>query len=396
MRIGFLFNHDQTHQVAHALPIAAALARARPDIETVIAVTNDALADEVDRIARRLGAALPRVRLSHRRTAIRAAAWFLDHLLPASRISIYRDNLDFFQTLDALVVAEKTSLLLKHRYGMSLPIIHTRHGAGDRAIGFNRASAAFDHVLVSGPKIRDRLVAEAGVQASKISVVGYPKFDIPRARWIPPFADPTRPTVLYNPHPAPHLSSWYRHGRAVLDFFAGSDRYNLIFAPHVMLFQRPFAVTAEPFGVAWVGRVPPRIYTASNVHVDFGSPASTDMTYIDAADIYLGDVSSQVYEFIRQPRPCLFLNSHGADFGTDPNYRAWRSGPVIEEPAMLGAALEEARSDHFRYRSIQQTMITETFEMTEESSSDRAARAILRSLEATPPQPSQVSAPVLA
>jgi hypothetical protein len=27
MRIGFLFNHDQVHQVAHSLPIALALAR---------------------------------------------------------------------------------------------------------------------------------------------------------------------------------------------------------------------------------------------------------------------------------------------------------------------------------------------------------------------------------
>ena len=27
MRIGFLFNHDQVHQVAHSLPIALALAK---------------------------------------------------------------------------------------------------------------------------------------------------------------------------------------------------------------------------------------------------------------------------------------------------------------------------------------------------------------------------------
>ena len=29
MHIGFLFNHDQLHQVAHSLPVAAALTRRR-------------------------------------------------------------------------------------------------------------------------------------------------------------------------------------------------------------------------------------------------------------------------------------------------------------------------------------------------------------------------------
>ena len=48
MRIGFLFNHAQIHQVAHSLPIALALAR-RTDFmgEIIIATTNDRIAAEV-------------------------------------------------------------------------------------------------------------------------------------------------------------------------------------------------------------------------------------------------------------------------------------------------------------------------------------------------------------
>ena len=77
-----------------------------------------------------------------------------------------------------LHVAEKTSLILKTRYGLTdLKIVHTRHGAGDRAIGFNPESAKFDLVLVSGPKIRDRLIAEAGLTPDQIALVGYPKFE---------------------------------------------------------------------------------------------------------------------------------------------------------------------------------------------------------------------------
>ena len=54
MRVGFLFNHDQIHQVAHSLPIALALARSGVDAEIVVATTNARLTQEV----RRLGGGL--------------------------------------------------------------------------------------------------------------------------------------------------------------------------------------------------------------------------------------------------------------------------------------------------------------------------------------------------
>ena len=52
MRIAFLFNHDQIHQVGHSLPIAFALARMAPEDEVIVATTNDRLRAEVIRIAK--------------------------------------------------------------------------------------------------------------------------------------------------------------------------------------------------------------------------------------------------------------------------------------------------------------------------------------------------------
>src|SRR3546814_14679599 len=74
-----------------------------------------------------------------------------------------------------------------------------------------------------------------------------------------------------------------------------------------------------------------RYAAAPNIHIDLGSAALTDMSYTNGADIYLGDVSSQIYEFLKSPRPCLFLNSHGIDPDRDPNFAHWQSGPVISE-----------------------------------------------------------------
>lgn len=382
MRIGFFFNHDQTHQVAHSLPIALSLIRNELGVEVVIATTNDRLTGEVERQAALAGTPVTVVQLGLERPFSRFAARRLDRLLPASKLLVYRDNLEFFRSLDVLVVTEKTSLALKTRYGLDrLKIIHTRHGAGDRAIGFDKASAGFDHVLVSGPKIRDRLIREAGVPPERLSMVGYPKFDLlGDARPRLPMQANGRPTVLYNPHPSPHLSSWYRHGPAVLDHFLRDDRYNLIFAPHVMVFHRRFVVTIDRLRIDRPGRIDPAVLAAPNIHVDLGSAASTDMTYTMAADIYLGDVSSQVYEFLYRPRPCLFLNSHGVAYEGDPNYLHWQAGEVIGDPGALGDALDRAVAQHERHLPAQRRLFAQSFDLTEEPSADRAARAILRVL----------------
>ncbi|WP_205012753.1 hypothetical protein [Nitrosomonas sp. HPC101] len=321
MKVGFLYNHDQIHQVAHSLPIAIAMTREFPDVEVVLATTTDKLDAAVDQL---LGTEpslhITRVRL-HLKSALRhVLSPLLNPFVPFDKAAIYGDNLAFFRSLDALVVTEKTSLLLKSRYGLdTLKLIHCRHGAGDRAIDFNAESARFDQVLVSGSKIRDRLIVEAHVPAERINIVGYPKFDL--LPTTPPrlsLQANGRPTVLYTPHPAPHLSSWYTLGQQVLRYFRDSTRYNLIFAPHVMLFQRRWVPCLERLGAQRVGRVPQDILDCPHIHVDIGSQASTDMTYTQAADIYLGDASSQVYEFLQRPRPCVFLN---------PKHLDWRAQP---------------------------------------------------------------------
>lgn len=378
MRIGFLFNHDQVHQVAHALPIAIALRRLAPEIEVVVATTNARLTAEVKRIAGTRADDITLIELGLRRPLTKMLARGLEWALPIHKIGVYRDNLDVFRALDALVVTEKTSLILKTRYGLDLPIIHTRHGAGDRAIGFNRASAGFDKVLVSGPKIRERLIADAGVAPERISTVGYAKFDlIPAQTPRLPFQGNGKPTIFYNPHPSPHLSSWYAHGRAVLEYFLRDDRYNLIFAPHVMLFHRKFVVTIDKLRIDRPGLIDQRFLDAPNIHVDLGSSASTDMTYTMAADIYLGDVSSQIYEFLQRPRPCLFLDSHHTAWRDDPNYAHWAAGPVITDPINLRAALEWTRLSHERYLPAQRRLFDHSFDLTEEPSAIRAARAVL-------------------
>ena len=103
------------------------------------------------------------------------------------------------------------------------------------------------------------------------------------------------------------------------------------------------------------------------------------MAYTNRADIYLGDASSQVYEFLLRPRPCIFLNPHRLSWRGDPNFAHWQAGRVIEATAELDTALAHAHSDHAAtYRDVQKALFDASFDLTEEPSSRRAARALAR------------------
>jgi hypothetical protein len=380
-KICFLFNHDQTHQIAHSLPIALQMAKSGV-ADVTLAVTSILVEAEIRRLSGAGLAGMKIVGLRTKSTVSQMLVRAFDSLVPARKLLVYRDNLDFFRQFDALIVSEKSSLILKSRYGLDdIKFIHTRHGAGDRAIGFNAQSAQFDLILVSGEKIRDRLVCDAGVPPEKIRITGYAKFDIIAPEQTPLFPPSDRRTILYNPHPSPHLSSWFKFGANVLEQFYRSDRYNLIFAPHVMLFARPWTVTIDRLSIASAKKPPTRYNDAPHMLMDLGSPACTDMTYTNAADLYLGDVSSQVYEFLYRPRPCLFLDAHDTPWQGNPNYRHWTTGPVKTDANDIIGAVDAAFASQASYSDAQRAVLEDSFSVTAEPASVRAAAAIIEYLD---------------
>jgi len=370
MRFGFLFNHYTAHQILHALPIAFELSRRYPQATVETIVTDD----ESERLVRRLAGRYPGHRCGFVRAAVPRSVQWIDPIVRqvafVRKPAVLRANLDLFARLDVLVVPETTSLELKAiPQCRHLRFVRVSHGSGDREKGFSSSLGRFDLVLVSGRKTRDRLVREGTVDASRCRIVGYPKFELAGSLGGQPPAFPgDRPTVLYNPHFDRKLSSWVPMGRSVLEFFRRTGDYNLIFAPHVILFQRGLRHGARPLG---------RFRRAPNIHVDTGSLRSIDMSYTNAADIYLGDVSSQVYEFLQTPRPCVFLNGHQvAGWEEDENYRSWTAGEVIEDVATLESALARARERHRHYVGVQERLFAETFDIGALPPSIRAADAI--------------------
>lgn len=376
MRIGFLFNHDQIHQIPHSLPIALELANMGGH-EVVAITSSPLLSAEVTRLGKgKIGSSIELIELGLKPLS-RALAAIASPIAPASKLFFYRDNLDYLKSFDALVVSEKTSLILKTRFGLTRPrLIHTRHGAGDRAIGFNASSKLFDHVLCSGPKIRDRLVQDLGMLESQVSIIGYPKFDL----FDEPSVAPSihgKPVAVYNPHPAPHLSSWYPDGNTILGGLTDHGMHTL-FAPHIMLFERRYAVSLESRSIRRPPPIDPRFLSSLSVTVDTSSSALSDMSYLMLANCYVGDASSQVYEFLKTPRPCIFVNSNRIAWQGNPDFGHWNAGPVIEDASRIGEAVDEAFASHEHlYKPIQQEMFANTFDLTDTPSSVRGAQAVI-------------------
>lgn len=354
----------QLHQVFHSLPIAAEMAIRHPEVEVHVA---GATAEHLAFVHRILEEHAPQAPLQI--DALKRP-WLMG--LPHKKRTMFK-NRHYFQSFDAIVTPERTSLFLRRLIGSSTRLIWTRHGAGDRAIGFSRDIRGFDYVLMAGKKIEQRLLAAGLVRPGAYTSGVYAKFDwlkvLPIGR---PLFTNGRPTVLYNPHFDPALSSWPHWGQQVLEYFAASERYNLIFAPHVRLFDPPEASKYEPFR---------RYLELSHVRVDLGSCSSVDMSYIKAADLYLGDVSSQVAEFLCRPRPCLFLNAQQVDWRGSADYRFWTLGPVLDRIEDLDTALHNATAAHPQYLPLQEAYVAETFGLSSMvSSAARGADAIIEFL----------------
>lgn len=242
---------------------------------------------------------------------------------------------------DVLLCAERTSTILKRLPGACPPVLHIPHGAGDRAVGFEKRFRLFDHVMAAGQKDRDRLVESGFVRPEDCTVTGAVKIATviagPRR---PALFDNGRSTILYNPHFSAGYSSMAAFGRRLIDAVVADGRYNLVVAPHVRLPQRWSAAQKRAWqDLAVLGRVV----------IDLGSERCMDMTYTLGANLYVGDCSSQVYEFLVYPRPCVFIDAHAAAWQDNQDYAMWRLGDVTPPDVDPIAAIDTAFAGHPDY-----------------------------------------------
>lgn len=364
-RVAFLFVGG-AHQVLHSASVAAELGcNPRFDVTCFVAQADER--EMLQQVAR----AWPESSLTIADLSVPLWSSLIGRLWPkfrALKLPRLLANRKRFSTFDALVLTERTSTILKMLPGCP-PLIHIPHGAGDRARGFEPRLRRFDLVIVSGEKDAHRMTSEGLVETSRIAVSGSTKLDALDRLSVgrPRLFGNDRPVVLYNPHFEAALSSWPRWGKQIIDAFAAQSDFNLIVAPHIRLFEGASVAQREAFEACAV---------QDRIIVDAGSVRSCDMTYTNAADIYLGDVSSQVYEFLARPRPCVFLDSTGADWKDNPNYAFWHFGEVITDVSEVLPATHRAPAAHPAFLETQEAAVSAAVGGEWRGASQRAAAAI--------------------
>ena len=278
---------------------------------------------------------------------------------------IIRKNLRKLLSNDALVMTDKH--MLQYQNKNRPKYISIGHGAGDRATAFKSRYKDFDFLLISGEAKWKRMAAEGIVSEQNGRVIGYAKFDSTlKMDNKTNFFHDKKPVVMYNPHFNSKESSWNKWGEDILDYFYNSQDYNLIFAPHILLFSKTNKGIAKKY------------YHAQNIHIDLGSQNLTDMSYTRIADIYLGDVSSQVYEFIGyKNRPCIFLNPNQEKWIKNKNFRMWNMGDVVSNINNFASTIKNAENHFINYENTQNIYSKETFATSDIPASQRAAEAII-------------------
>lgn len=246
-----------------------------------------------------------------------------------------------------VVSAEQTSLWIP----TLLPLLPTRfvnvlHGAASMGARDGRRRRAAWRMPVPS-RLEQQAYLDRGYDASYVPVVGSVKACFSRSNQRRLNFPEQRPVVLYTPHWQRHRSSWWDWGRELVRQLVEQTRYNVIIAPH----QRLIEGDAELRAILDTAAQHP------HVHCDIDSFAMVDGSYTAAADIYLGDTSSQVIEFMARPRPCVFLNSHAVAWQSNAEYGIWTCGEVVHSLDQVSSAIDRASWRHSDFAAVQAELV---------------------------------------
>jgi len=365
-RVAFLFL-GETLLIPHLFPIVEALARLKPGLPIDLWVSTSV--HEALLIKWTIG--LPGVRV-RRAYGFRTIAGGEDGRNPdlPSKLPMLLALAPFLARTAVTVCAEQTSLWLP-RLLPWLPtrFVKTSHGVGSMSARDDRRRKAAFHTLVPSEQERQTYLMR-GILPERIVATGYVKAAFQQRTPVSALFAEERPIVLFTPHWQAYRSSWPKWGSAVTEMLIEQTRFNVIFAPHQRLVERAPELRSI---FAKVAHHP-------HVHVDLDSFSMVDGSYTTAADIYLGDTSSQLMEYLMRPRPAVFLDPTGRRWQDNPAFAMWRAGEVITRLDDVLPALERSLVRHDEYVGVQQHIAEAALGETSGKGATRAAEEIIRVL----------------
>jgi hypothetical protein len=145
-----------------------------------------------------------------------------------------------------------------------------------------------------------------------------------------------------------------------------------------MLFYKKVHISPEYRVTRKRPDIDPKYWNAPNIVIDVDSARLFDMSYTFSADAYIGDVSSQVYEFLYRPRACFFIDTHSKVApNAPPEYDFWNNGPVVRNAQELLPLLADYAAIAVQYRDAQERRMAYTADQSDpRPASERGAEAL--------------------
>jgi hypothetical protein len=367
-RVAFIYIAEP-YQCYHAASVASALARI-PDFQVTEYVNFPETVFHLNKIRQDINEPELPVKFFKKSPLAKLLSYTkrFDH----ERIAVLRENIAELNSYDAIIATEYTAGILK-TMGLDKPkLICIMHGAGDRLVNDEALIRNFDFTLLPGPKVGTYFQNLGYLDAQNSKVIGYPKFDVFDAvsKKNSFKFNNGKDFVFYNPHYQKEIKTYDTCLNKMIAGFGEQDTYNLLISPHIKIFHNGFGFYKKTL----------ERKNSQTVFIDTGSPAMLDMTYTSSASIYIGDGSSQVYEFLVNPRPCIFLNPKKIEWRGNRNFLHWTLGEVVESPDQIMPAVFRAFDKHVFYRPLQERLFLETFGSPTLGASQRGAEAIFEYL----------------
>ena len=181
------------------------------------------------------------------------------------------------------------------------------------------------------------------------------------------FFNNNNPIFFYNPHWDLNLSSYQKWSKIIIQYFQDNKQYNLIFSPHPLIKNYSSRNKID---------INIDVAKSNNIIIDFYSNNNVDGSYINAADVYIGDVSSMATDFIvKKNKSCIFINSNKIDWQHDKSFKFWDCGEVINNFEELDSALKSALKEN-KYDENQKAYSKEMIQSGLSSSSKLIAENI--------------------
>jgi hypothetical protein len=260
---------------------------------------------------------------------------------------IVKYNIDIFRESDVILTASWGIPRVLQQYELRDKfVIFTRHGANIGDNEYNKGLPDYDCVFITSSTMYDQLKELSILQKLKSYLkIEYCKFDYlfthPEMRGN--LFKNDLPVILYNPHFQNHRSSLYRDGEKIVNEIIKSNKYNVILSPHPLVHKWRF-----------FKRMRLKFPKSDKLVRDWSSIHQVNFDYMRKADIYIGDTSSSIYEWLYFDKPMIFYNSHNVDWRNIPFYAFWDWGHVVNNPDDLMDRLDRTMRGSDPFKKVRQ------------------------------------------